>query len=90
MGNKPKLVKLDHYRAMDAVPAELIEQLEYVVKAAKEGKLVEIVASVQIDTGAAVNEAGQFMWRNDGRLDAMHSTCHILAHRALEGLVGNE
>lgn len=87
---KPNLVKLDHYRSVDAVPPELVEQLELIVKAAKEGKLLEIVASVQIDNGTDITEGGQLMWRNDGRLDALHSTCHILAHRALMGLMGKD
>ena len=87
---KPNLVKLDHYRSMDAVPQGLIEQLELVLKAAKAGKLVECLMSYQIDTGTELNEGGQFMWRNDGRLDALHSECHVMAHRALQALLEDD
>jgi len=82
------LVDLGLYRDPDSVPPELIAHLESVLQAAKEGTLTECIVSFQVYGDVEATEGRQFLWRSDGRQDAIHSSCHLLAHNALLSLVG--
>jgi len=85
------------FQAGEKMPDELVQVLEHAVEMAKEGKLESCIFMYNYDEGATAQVAedgfpllagGHFFWRRDGRLDAVHSDCHVLAHHALEDLIG--
>ena len=84
------VVDLSVYREAEVVPPDLIKYLEDVLKAAKDGKLVHAILDFNYDTGDEFYPGGMMMWRKDGRLDCLHSACHVLADSALQNLIGDE
>lgn len=80
-------------------PQELIDTLEDTLKRAKEGSLRECILSIAYDAGedAPVYEdgtrllvGGHLFWREDGRLDAIHSHLGVLTYQALKELVDDD
>jgi len=88
---KPNLnvVPLESYRTIDRCPPDMISHLEEALKAAKEGRLAELILSYQlIQDGSEFTMGGHGFFHCEGRLDSIHSTCHVLTHYALGDLLG--
>ena len=72
-----------------------IDELEMVLAAAKDGRLRSLIIEFTIDdgaaclgTGAPLLTGGHMFWRQDGRLDRIHSDCHLLAEYARREVMG--
>lgn len=87
----PTLVDLGTYRDRTEIPSEeLASVLEHAAKMAREGKLEEVILSYHFANGTEYQEGGNMMWRRDGHLPTIHSSCHVLAAQALDQLLGLE